>query len=175
MLFSSSWKGGILDSPTGKKKTIHTVRSAAGKEPSVGSCHRASISIEQNGNKCILRNPPAKGWPRTEFFFIFSEFVARMNLKCKMKYLSTIKNRYVGPRCLCSMCLSSQRIEGRFRRALGPPCLSKASFRGRRSEMLTCRFKGAFLGNVTSDSSKNQIQGTYHLYSRTVNYFSLVK
>lgn len=145
MLFSSSWKGDILDSPTGKKKLIHIVHSAAVKEPLVASCQGASISIEQNGNKCVLRNNPAKGWPSIEFFFIFNDFVAHMNLKCKMKYLSTIKNRHVGLRYLNSMLLSSQRIEGCFRGAfVHPASLSKASFQGIRYEIVTLSVQRSF-------------------------------
>ena len=82
---------------------------------SVGSCQGASFSIEQNGNKCVLRNNPAKEWPSIEFFFIFNDLVARMNSKCQMKYLSTIKNRHVQLCYLNSMLLSSWRIEGCFR------------------------------------------------------------
>ena len=74
---------------------------------SVGSCQGASFSIEQNGNKCVLRNNPAKEWPSIEFFFIFNDLVARMNSKCQMKYLSTIKNRHVQLCYLNSMLLSS--------------------------------------------------------------------
>lgn len=82
----------------------------------MAGCQGASISIEQNGNKCVLRNNPAKGQPSIGFFFIFNDFVAHMNLKCKMKYLSTIKNRH-GLLCyLNSMLLSSERKEGWFRR-----------------------------------------------------------
>lgn len=130
----------ILDSPAGEKETHpHGVLlSTAVKQLSVASCQGASLSIEQNGNKSVLRSSPAKGWPSIEFFFIFNDFVAHINLKCKMKYLSTIKTRHVRPRYLNSMPLSSQRTEGCFRGAPTlPPCLCAASVQRRRYEILT--------------------------------------
>ena len=101
----------------GKEARPQSALPTAVKQSSVGSCQGASFSIEQNGNKCVLRNDPAKEWPSIEFFLIFNDFVARMNLKCKMKYLSTIKNRHVRLCYLNSMLLSSWRIEGCFRGA----------------------------------------------------------
>lgn len=100
-----------------EERASSSQRAAAAVELlSVASCQEASFSVEQNENKCVLRNNPAKRWPHIEFFFIFNDFVAPMNLKCKMKYLSTIKNRHVWLCCPNSMLLSSQRVHGFFRR-----------------------------------------------------------
>ena len=79
----------------GERDSSSQCVAAAVLQLSVASCQGASISTEQNENKCVLRNNPAKRWLHIEFLFIFNDFVAPMNLKCKMKYLSTIKNRRV--------------------------------------------------------------------------------
>lgn len=85
----------MLDSPKGERALSSQCAAAAVELLLVARCQGASLSIEQNENKCVLRNNPAKGWLHIEFFFIINDFVAPMNLKCKMKYLSTIKYRRV--------------------------------------------------------------------------------
>jgi len=79
----------------GERDSSSQCVAAAVQWLALASCQGASSSIEQNANKCVLRNNPAKRLLHIEFLFIFNDSVAPMNLKCKMKYLSTIKNRHV--------------------------------------------------------------------------------